>query len=83
MELAQELDPETARYIEYLLMEIKVNHAILLDDFAKLKKKLPYDEVLTLLARISVQSSLEARHHQELDRALDRILVLAPDVEEG
>ncbi len=83
MELAKDLDPDTAGYIEFLLMETKVTQALLADHCSKLGKTLPYDDVLRLIAQIGIQSSMLAHYYQELDQALDKILTRAPDVEEG
>jgi hypothetical protein len=82
LELANSLDAEMARYIDFLLMEINANQMMWAEERSKLEKKLPYAEVLKLIAQIGIRSQMLAHYHEELDRALDKIMVLAPDIEE-
>jgi hypothetical protein len=82
LELAKEVDAETANYIDFLFMEINANQAILAEERARLKKKLPYDEVLSLISQIGLRCSMLAHYCQKLDEAFDKIMELAPDVEE-
>jgi hypothetical protein len=80
--LINELDSTAAQYLEFLLMEIHAGQALQAEEHARLKKNLPYDEVLMLISQVRIRSQILARYNQELDRLLDRILDLAPDVEE-
>jgi hypothetical protein len=82
MDLVPDLDAELAGRIEFLLMETKVNEELLAEERARLRQKLPYNQVPDLMAQVSLRCSILARHYQELDRAFDRMLELAPDVEE-
>jgi hypothetical protein len=68
--------------LEFLLMETQVNEEFLAEERARLSNKLPYDQVLDMLAQVSLRCSILVRHYHELDRACDRLLELAPDVED-
>jgi hypothetical protein len=80
LQLAREINPEKARLVEFLIMELSSDQGELLNLFRKMRDSLSYEEVIDLMVELKILCSIISDRVARLEHVLDEIVDLAPDL---
>jgi len=80
LQLAKDIDPEKARSVEFLIMELSSDQGEWLNLFRKMRHPLPYGKVIDLMVELKILCSIISDRAARLEHLLDEIVDMAPDL---
>jgi hypothetical protein len=82
LELAKDLNPERARTLEFLLMELGWDQGEVVNLLRKMQTRLAYEDLVNLMIELKTLCSIMSDRFAQLEQVLDEIVEQAPDLPE-
>jgi hypothetical protein len=82
LQLAQEMDPDKAHWVEFLIMELGSDARELSTLFRRMRQPLSYEAVIDLLVELKIRCAIVSDRSAQLAQVLDELVGRAPDLPE-